>query len=92
MPHPRAVSIILCSCGKRWGNFARAALHEDLAAVEAGLIASYIDKFIRHWELGHMLSLGENAPREFMAVVAEAARRVAAGRERGLPEPSDDGA
>lgn len=91
MPHPRAASIVLCSCGKRWGNYARAALHEDLAAVEQALIAGYIDVMVRHWTLGHRLSLGENAPREFLAVIAEAARRVAAARDRGLPpvEPSD---
>jgi hypothetical protein len=51
-----------------------------MAALEAGLVASYIDVMVRHHELGHRLALGENAPREFLSVVAEAARRVAAAR------------
>lgn len=86
----RANAIVVCSCGVKFGRVDRAAACEDMAAVEEALIAAEVPRMVRHWELGHRISLGENAPREFASVVAEAARRVAAARERGLPEPTGD--
>jgi hypothetical protein len=83
MPHPRAVSIVLCSCGWRIGNSARAALHEDLMAVEHALIAAELPRLVRHWQLGHRLTLGENAPREFLATIARAAQAAAGDATEG---------
>jgi len=38
---------------------------------------------------GHRLALGENAPREFLATIARAAKRAAESEPGELP-PSDD--
>lgn len=78
----RAQSIVVCSCTEKWGNAARARLHEDLAEGERMLLEIKVPELIRHHDLGHTLSLGENAPREFFAVIAEAARRVKAKRDQ----------
>lgn len=86
MAVPRADAIVVCSCGKRWGRVSRAAACEEMEAVEHALIAAEVPMLIRHFELGHELKLGENAPRSFLAVVAEVARRVAVARDRGLAE------
>jgi hypothetical protein len=85
----RANAIVVCSCGVKFGRVDRAAACEDMAAVEHALIAAEVPRMVRHFELQHTLSLGPNAPREFLGVVAEAARRVAAARERGLPPVED---
>ncbi|HVZ88058.1 MAG TPA: hypothetical protein VHG72_13890 [Polyangia bacterium] len=102
MPHPRAVSIVLCSCGWRAGNLQRAAACEEMEAVEYVLIEREVPRMIRHFELRHTLKLGENAPRSFLGVIAEAARRVKEAREgradeepieverRGLLGPTED--
>ena len=82
----RANAIILCSCTQKFGSLSRAAASEEAADVERGVLAADVPRMIRHHELGHRLALGENAPRSFLAVVAEVARRVAVARERGLPE------
>lgn len=77
----RANAIVVCNCGVKFGRVDRAAACEDMAAVEEALIAAEVPRMVRHHELGHRLSLGENAPREFLAVIAEAARRVKAKRD-----------
>ena len=86
MPIPRHLAIVVCSCGQRWGNAERAALHEDMMALEHGILASLVPKMIRHHALGHRFTLGENAPREFLATIAKAAER-AAGKADGGAEP-----
>lgn len=89
----RANAIVVCSCGFKVGNMNRIGMDEEALAVEEGILAAYVPRLVRHWTLGHRLSLGENAPREFLGVIAEAARRVAAARDRGLPpvEPTTNG-
>lgn len=78
----RSDCIVICAtCGTKWGSIKRAAAFEEAADVERGILASSVPRLIRHWELGHRLELGENAPREFLGVIAEAARRVAAKRD-----------
>lgn len=77
----RAQSIVVCSCTEKWGNAAKAQQHEDLAEAERVLLEIKVPELIRHHDLGHTLSLGENAPREFFAVITEAARQVAAMRD-----------
>jgi len=77
MPPPRDSAIVVCSCGWRTGNAARAALHEDLLGAEVVLLEMRVPQMVRHWKLGHRIKLGENAPREFLAVIARAAEQVA---------------
>jgi hypothetical protein len=81
MPPPRASAIVLCSCGSRWGNAARAAACEEMEAVEHRLLETYVPKMVKHWRLGHRIALGEKAPREFLATIARAAQA-----ERGEDE------
>lgn len=54
-----------------------------------GILAAHVHRMIRRFELGHRLSLGENAPRGFFSVVAEAARRVAEANFEG-DHPSNE--
>jgi hypothetical protein len=88
----RSDCIVRCAtCGVRWGSVKRAAAFEEAADVERGILAAETPRMIRHWTLGHRLELGPNAPREFLAVIAEAARRVAAQRGGGWEaEPVGD--
>ena len=85
----RASAIVVCSCGARWGNAARAAACEDMEVAEHALLETYVAKMVRHWTLGHRLALGENAPREFLATIARAAARAADAEPGELP-PADD--
>ena len=89
MPVPRHDAIVICSCGARWGNAARAAACEDMEVAEHALLETYVAKMVRHWTLGHRLALGENAPREFLATIARAAARAADAEPGELP-PADD--
>lgn len=79
MPVPRATAIVLCSCGARWGNIARASAHEDMEAVELALIEALVPLFARHWQLRHTLTLRDGAPIAYAAVIAKAAREMADG-------------
>jgi hypothetical protein len=87
MPHPRAVSIVLCSCGWRAGNLARAAKHEDMEAAELALVEAETPRMVRHFQLGHHLRLNEKAPRAYAWVVTNAAREMAGSADDGEAEP-----
>lgn len=76
MPVPRHAAIILCSCGAKWGNAARAALHEDMMAVERVLLEIKVPVMVRHWRLSHRLTVQH---RGFEDVIATVAARMAAG-------------
>lgn len=83
--------IIRCSCGEGWGHLGRAvSTDEEIADAESKALAAQVPRMVRHWKLSHVLSLGELAPSLFLAVIAEAARRVAAARGRGLPPVTED--
>ena len=90
MPVPRHLAIVVCNCGKRWGREAdRAQAGEELEATEHAILASSVPLMVRHWQLGHRFTLGENAPREFLDTIARAAARAAGdGGEAGVaPAP-----
>jgi hypothetical protein len=86
----RAQTIVICSCGVKWGNLERAALFDEAADVERVLVASYVPRMVRHWQLGHTLGLGENAPWEYLGVVASVAERMRAERDASAPPPEAD--
>lgn len=56
MPPSFANAIVVCSCGGRWGNAARAKLGEELQDLEYALVVSAIYDLKRHWSLGHTLT------------------------------------
>ncbi len=87
MPVPRHLAIVVCNCGKRWGRVDRAQACEEMEAVEHAILARYVCEFIRHHALGHRFTLGENAPREFLATIARAAARAAGESGDGGAEP-----
>jgi hypothetical protein len=79
----RDQAVVICSCGWKVGNMDRARACEEMEAVEYALVAASVERLVRHHELGHRFTLGPNAPRSFLAVIAEAARRVAEQRGGG---------
>lgn len=81
MPAPRSAAIVTCSCGLRVGNHERAQAHEDMEAVELALLEREVPRMHRHWQLGHTLKLREGAPLAYAAVIAKAARELAADAE-----------
>lgn len=96
MPPALANAVAVCSCGQKFGNVSRAAVCEEMAAVEHALIAAEVPRMLRHFQLGHEIKLGENAPREFLATIARAAmqargtdRHEAPAFPRGMLGPAD---
>ena len=88
MPVPRHLAIVVCNCGKRWGRVDRAQACEEMEATEHAILASSVPLMVRHWQLGHRFTLGENAPREFLDTIARAAARAAGdGGEGDAGEP-----
>jgi hypothetical protein len=75
----RDQAAIICSCGWKLGNTSRAAMHEDMEAVEHALIEASVPRLIRHWRLGHRITLREGAPMSYAAVIAKAAGRARDG-------------
>jgi hypothetical protein len=90
MPPSRATAIVTCSCGWRAGDSARASLHEDMEEAERALMVALTPRLIRHWSLGHHLTLQD---RRFAGVVANAAVALREAQRLGLsPEPEDEDA
>jgi len=54
----------------------RAAAHEDMEAAEAQSLRQYVPRMVRHWALGHSLTVNPRAPLWVKAVVAQAAREL----------------
>ena len=91
----RAQAIVVCkTCGTKWGNVERAAAFEEAADVERGILATSVPRMVRHFQIGHELALGENAPREYLAVIVAVAQRMksereASGNDNELPDGAD---
>jgi hypothetical protein len=80
MPSPRSTAIVVCSCGWRAGDSARAGTCEEAEEAERVLLELKVPTMIRHWDLGHQVTLQD---RKFAGVVAKAASRLRDQRERG---------
>ncbi len=73
----RLDAIVICTCGWNAGSSIRAqadALKEERTELDA--VSARVPLMVRHWQLGHTLKLGPNAPMAALPIIKKAAEQL----------------